>query len=99
MIGILEKFLLVDTFIGNQCFNTWYSANDAKYFPTSFWDKNNRVKVKFEEEYFWAPKDYIKYLEISYGNWQELPPENERGGHGDIIIDFENDYKKYYTGK
>ena len=65
-------------------------------FPSSMFMKKNLILVEFENEKFYAPKDYIEFLTITYGDWEKLPPENQRTGHGDMIIDFENDYTKYW---
>ncbi len=35
-----------------------------------------------------APHDCEKYLEISFGDWKELPPENERYKHAPLVLDF-----------
>lgn len=50
----------------------------------------------FEGKYFRGPHDYKKYLEIMYGDYMTLPPEEKRKGHGDdMIIDLENSFEKY----
>lgn len=51
--------------------------------------------LKFEDEEFFAPYKSEKFLEEYYGDYMTLPPENERTGHGDRIVDFENSYEKY----
>ncbi|WP_368263714.1 phosphorylcholine transferase LicD [Clostridium paraputrificum] len=51
--------------------------------------------LKFEGEEFFAPYKSEKFLEEYYGDYMTLPPENERNGHGDRIVDFENSYEKY----
>lgn len=79
-------------------FNLWYSDPfDGKtmVWPKSFFNKDNRVKKKFEDDEFWVTADYEAWLTIRYGNWRKLPPESERTGHGDMIIDLHNSYKKY----
>ena len=60
---------------------------------------NKKVKLEFEDGIFSAPKEYVKYLETMYGDWQSLPPENERLGHGDIYFDLNNDYSLYWGEK
>lgn len=43
-----------------------------------------------------VPKEFDKVLNISYGNYMELPPENERIPKHDIeIIDLNKSYKEY----
>lgn len=102
LIAFFEKILLNDIRVKKYCYNTWnlnpFGKKNVKI-PSGYFDPEKRVQLKFEEDYFWGPGEYEKYLELLYGNWRKLPPVEERGGHGDIIIDLENDYKKYYTGK
>ena len=50
-------------------------------------------KVEFEGEEFLAPKGYDKYLQIHYGNYMELPPEEKRVGVHADIIDMKNSYE------
>lgn len=44
------------------------------------WYKNI-VELEFEGYRFKAPENYHQILEASYGDYMELPPENEREGH------------------
>ena len=37
-----------------------------------------RILVTFEDAQFYAPKEFDKYLKSAYGNYMELPPEEER---------------------
>ena len=45
----------------------------------------NSVKYEFEGCFFWGPKDYDKVLSRIYGDYQSLPPLEERKPHHDII--------------
>lgn len=96
LIYIFEHIAIIDENKCDLCFNIWdsYSSSGKKY-STSIYDIDNMTKIKFEDSEFWAPERYKDYLETTYGEWEKLPPENERGGHGDIIIDFDNSYKMY----
>lgn len=42
---------------------------------------DNRIKVEFEGEMYYAPCDYDMYLRNQYGNYMELPPMNKRITH------------------
>lgn len=54
--------------------------------------------VEFEGVMLKAPHDYIRYLEIKYGDYMTLPPEKDRQGHGDdMIIDLNNSYEMYMS--
>lgn len=56
---------------------------------------NGEIK-KFEDIEVIVPKEYDKYLKIIYGNYMELPPEEEREPHHyNEIIDLEKSYKNY----
>lgn len=41
----------------------------------------NRVKIEFEGELFWAPVGYDEFLSDTYGNYMELPPVEKRVTH------------------
>jgi lipopolysaccharide cholinephosphotransferase len=49
----------------------------------------------FEDDSFCISKFYDEYLNYNYGNYLQLPPENERHTHGAVIVDENNDYKNY----
>lgn len=55
--------------------------------------------ASFEGEYFSIPSDAHRYLTDAYGDYMQLPPENERTGHasdnGKIIWDTEKSYLEY----
>lgn len=51
--------------------------------------------VDFEGHKFPVPQKYHEYLTQCYGAYMVLPDENERVGHGNIIVDTCNSYKKY----
>jgi lipopolysaccharide cholinephosphotransferase len=44
-------------------------------------------KVEFENNYFYAPNNCDEYLKTHYGNYWELPPENQRVGHKPYIVE------------
>lgn len=41
--------------------------------------------VHFEDDIFPAPVDYEKYLIENYGDYMQLPPENERENRHQIL--------------
>ena len=43
------------------------------------------TEVEFEGKMFYAMKGYDEYLKIPFGNYMELPPEDERVPHHDIV--------------
>ena len=51
---------------------------------------------KFENTFLPVPNGYDKYLKIAFGNYMELPPENERiNSHDIVFIDLDNSSEKY----
>jgi lipopolysaccharide cholinephosphotransferase len=56
------------------------------------------VDIAFETTKLLAPTDIHGYLKIRFGNYMELPSEEERevAKHAEII-DLEKDYKEYFT--
>ncbi len=99
LLRILENIINVDCNKTEYCYNSYFSGmtGPKTIFESSMFAKLE--KIKFEDEYFYAPKDCIKYLEIGFGDWETLPPEEERIGHGDLIIDLEKDYTEYFGDK
>ncbi len=99
IIKLAEALAQIDPYKCQNCYNNFFMSSDAKevqLYPSSLY--REREKYLFEDTWFWGVKDAEKYLQITYGDWRKLPPENQREGHGDIIVDFENDYSRYYTG-
>lgn len=62
-------------------------------FPAELFEE--RVMLPFEDTEFPCPSKTEQYLDLLYGNWRELPPENKRYGHKDIIVDLEKSYTHY----
>ena len=98
LIYILDHIVNVDCTKTRWCYDTYYATvgKECKY--RSKWFKNLK-KVRFRDEYFLAPNDPEAWLESKYGDWQTLPPESERIGHGDTIFDSNKDYTFYYGEK
>lgn len=66
----------------------------SEYYPPDIY--TDTVAIPFENEEFAAPVKYREKLEIAYGDYMKLPPEDQRKGHGGkVIIDLENNYTKY----
>ncbi len=59
----------------------------------------DKCYLEFEGVPFSVPSNYHKYLTDAYGDYMQLPPEEERIGHagdyGKIIWDTEKSYKEY----
>ena len=57
------------------------------YFDSRIYDEF--ATYSFEREEFVGPKDYDGYLTSMYGDYMQLPPEDQRGNRHQIVeIDF-----------
>ncbi len=65
-------------------------------YPKHYFEKS--IDLPFEDTKFPVNAEYDAYLRDYYGDYMQLPPENERGGHGDIIVDLDHDYTTYRKG-
>jgi len=66
-----------------------------QHFPTE-WFKNP-AELEFEGYKLPVPKDYDKWLTVSYGDYMQLPPEEDRiFRHEAVFIDLDTPYKEYY---
>ncbi|MBQ3074006.1 MAG: LicD family protein [Ruminococcus sp.] len=54
-----------------------------KVYPRHIYD--GKVELEFEGEKFFAMKGYDEYLHIPFGDYMELPPEEKRLPHHDIV--------------
>lgn len=75
-----------------------------------WWNWNSRIRknflriwfeswkyVEFEGTMIRVPEKYSEYLKEHYGNWEELPPLNQRKSvHSMIIVNLEKPYTDYY---
>jgi len=72
-----------------------------QHFPTD-WFKNPEF-LEFEGHKMPVPKDYDKWLTVSYGDYMQLPPEEDRiFRHEAVFVDLDTPYEKYkgiYYGK
>ena len=54
---------------------------------------DNLIKLEFEGKKYFAFKDYDQILRDEFGDYMQLPPEEERvWKHRPILIDFEKNY-------
>lgn len=62
-------------------------------FPKAIYEES--IEVPFEDAMFMINKEYDACLRSYYGDYMQLPPMEQRGGHGNILVDLERDYKTY----
>lgn len=94
LISLFDRIINIDYNKTKFCYNTFFSDVGSSYKYESNWFKNPK-QLEFEGKYYFAPREYEKYLTARYGDWKTPPPVKERTGHGNIIIDLYNDYTKY----
>ena len=82
--------------LGKGKSRTYYSelwGNITAMYPASIFE--NREKLEFEGQLFYATKEYDRFLKVAYGDYMKLPPVEKRKIHGFKIIDLEHDYRQY----
>ena len=69
-----------------------YSTQNSKYVQCIIWDSfrakmykkecfEKLIEVQFEDDLFKIPEKYDEILKAFYGDYMQLPPEEERIGH------------------
>ena len=77
---IIEKHTKdTDKYIGQVTWERGCNQFNKEWFA-------ERVLVPFEDRQFWVPKGYDMILKKSYGNYMELPPQNQRVSTHDYKI-------------
>lgn len=94
LIRIYDRIINLDSSKTEYCYDTYYVEGEKSYTYKTAWF-NTKDTVSFEKCMFFSPGEAEAYLTTRYGDWETPPPENEREAHGDIIVDFENDYTVY----
>lgn len=96
VMRLCEKLMFVELHDDGECFILDRMNLDAQpKFPRSILDPDKRVKVTYENIEVWTFGECEMVLEKIYGDWRTLPPEEQRHGHGDIIIDTEKNFTEY----
>lgn len=70
------------------------TIGDCKvYFPPDLFD--NFTKIEFNKKEYFVVEKYIEALKIWYGDYMQLPPEEERvWKHSPIYVDFEHNFEE-----
>ena len=81
---------------GSYCFSPSTIKDCKVYFPGDLFSQ--LTSIKFCGKEYLTVKDYIKVLEICYGDYMQLPPVEERVmKHSPKLIDFEHNYEELNT--
>lgn len=79
---------------------TYYVERDGQFKGKFVYDKsyfNQFLELQFEDTTFKAPANYHEYLCTTYGNYMELPSEEEREkGHFVSKIELDDKYESYF---
>lgn len=94
---LLERIIYVDTQSEVLCYSA--SGNSFQEYRSSCFNGTDGDCLQYEGKIYRVPHNWEEVLNTRYGDWRTPPDVEERNGHGDIIVDLENDYKMYYTGK
>ena len=75
----IEELIKENTDDSSQCIAmyAWETMTDCKFEFKKEWFQE-KILMNFENYKFWVPKEYDEILKYYYGNYMELPPENER---------------------
>lgn len=64
-----------------------YTEMKLRILPSDLLD--NTIMVPYEGININVPADYVNYLELTYGNWRELPPEEARLSHPQYYVNLD----------
>lgn len=72
----------------------WSVRGSKRYFPASLFLET--VELPFEDTFITCPKDFDTYLRSHYGDYMQLPSEEEQNnGHNFCVVDLNHPYKDY----
>lgn len=73
-------------------------SSAKNYYPSDIFE--HLILAEFEGKQFYIYRDYDKCLRVEYGDYMQLPPENERTWkHTPQMIDFEYNYEERLNRK
>ena len=76
-----------DALLANFC----TLAASKRYLPANMFD--NIIDIEFENRRYSAVAIYDEVLKIFFGDYMQLPPENQRASHYPLLLDFEHSWK------
>ena len=106
-----QNFVCINHKINDVCKNK-FSYNESKYVFAGASEPNLHFKFydkkifeapticEFEGKEFFAPEKFVEYLENEYGDWQSLPPVEQRVSHHGILkLDLKQSYLNYKSNE
>lgn len=99
LCGLLERIIHIDTHASEFCYSPDVPGGSGVLYKSKCFSDDKCEYLTYEGKEYRVPYNWEEILNTRYGDWRTPPPVKERDGHGDIIVDLENDYKMYYTGK
>ena len=67
------------------------TLDDASFlFPPDMMDE--LTELEFADKKYLAVRDYDRILSLYFGNYKQLPPEDQRASHYPLLLDFEKEY-------
>jgi len=92
----LENLLINKTNLRGEWVYQWDGTYTGRFvFPKQIFSELE--EMQFEDEIFFVPKGYKRYLEIAYGDYMKLPPVEERGiGHSMEQVILNKPYEEYF---
>lgn len=90
----VEKYKGTDSKLVTNVFGV---NNLKEIMPKEYFGKP--VLYEFENTRFYGVEKPDEYLTRLYGDYMTPPPEDKRGGHNIVYIDFETPYKEYLEQK
>lgn len=76
----------------NQLVSFCTFSDASVYFPSNMMEQV--VKLPFCNKEFFAVKDYDHVLKLYFGDYMQLPPEDQRASHYPLLLDFEKEYER-----
>lgn len=75
----------------------WSYQLSRLIFPQALF--SSYIEMPFEDTLIRCPIGYDEYLKHQFGDYMELPPENQRIQHHPYIVDLQYSYQEYAEGK
>lgn len=96
LIGVLYRIAYRKIDGKKKCFSCFdKKLNKCVAFDSYCFNPDEFIKLQFEDAKYCVPKYYNEILTTRYGDWESLPPINERVSHDNKIYDLKKNYTEY----